>query len=77
MKYQFAYLGNILNTPMNEMWVNNQNMEILRKAPLPTACKNCKHLNYCRCGSVINYCVSGDPKSVPECPLYIKPFLIE
>ncbi len=72
-----AYLGNMLMTSLNEIWTNNKNMESLRKATVPVACNNCKHLMYCRGGSVINYCTSGKSKNVPECPVYTIPLLVE
>lgn len=69
-----AYLGNILAEGLHSLWANNENLDRLRTTTLPKPCFKCKHIEYCRGGSVINY---GSLNRQPECPLYVTSLLTE
>lgn len=70
-----AYIGNILNEDINSIWIGSKNLNYLRESKLPKICQDCKHFNYCRGGSVLNYIKTYN--SIPLCPLHKKPLFAE
>ncbi len=71
-----AFLGNIFQDGLRNLWNNSKNLEMLRTANVSSVCKKCEHFNYCRGGSILNYKENLN-NDLPLCPLHIKPLFAE
>lgn len=69
LKDKQEYIGNVLTEGLNSIWTKSNNLEALRNSPPLNHCSNCRHFEYCRGGSVINY-ISRTRDEPPECPLH-------